>query len=87
MLKDHVIFGVHITNRVEHSPTVQQVLTEFGCNVKTRIGLHDVNDDYCSPNGLLLIEFVGSEDDRQRLNEKLAAIDGVAVQVMVFDHP
>ena len=87
MLKDHVIFGVHITNRVEHSPTVQQVLTEFGCNVKTRIGLHDVNDDYCSPNGLLLIEFVGSDDERGQLKEKLSAIEGTEVQVMVFDHP
>ena len=87
MLKDHVILGVHITNRVEHSPAVQQVLTGFGCNIKTRIGLHDVNDDYCSPNGLMLLEFVGSDDDRQRLDEKLAAIEGLEVQVMVFDHP
>ncbi|MBN2294954.1 MAG: hypothetical protein JXM70_21175 [Pirellulales bacterium] len=87
MLKDHVIFGIHITNRVEHSPSVQHVLTDFGCNIKTRIGLHDVNEDYCSPNGLLLIEFVGSEEDRQRLKDKLVEIKGTEVQIMVFDHP
>lgn len=87
MLKDHVIFGVHITNRLEHSPSVQHVLTEFGCSIKTRIGLHDVNDNFCSPNGLLVIEFIGTDDERQGFKEKLAAIEGVEVQSMVFDHP
>ncbi len=87
MLKDHVILGVHVTNRVEHTPTVQNVLTEFGCNIKTRVGLHDVNDSYCSPNGLLLIEFVGSEEEREQIIEKLAAIKGIEVKSMVFDHP
>jgi hypothetical protein len=87
MLKDHVILGVHITNRVEHSPSVQQVLTEFGCNIKTRVGLHDVDGDYCSPNGLLLLEFVGSTEDRETIIKKLTSIDGIEVKTMVFDHP
>ena len=87
MLKDHVILGVHVTNRVEHTPSVQNVLTEFGCNIKTRVGLHDVNDNYCSPNGLLLIEFIGSDKEREQIMEKLSAIQGIEVQCMVFDHP
>ena len=62
MLKDHVILGVHVTNRTQHTPAVQNVLTEFGCNIKTRLGLHDVDDNYCSPNGLLLIEFIGTDE-------------------------
>ena len=87
MLKGHVILGIHITNRVEKSHAVQQVFTEFGCNIKTRIGLHDVDDNYCSPNGLLLIEFIGSQDECDRMKGELASIKGVEVQSMAFDHP
>lgn len=36
----HHICGVHITERLEHALQVQQVLTEFGRNIKTRLGLH-----------------------------------------------
>ena len=40
-MKKHLILGVHITNRVKHVPEVQKVLTEFGCSIKTRLGLHE----------------------------------------------
>lgn len=87
MLKSHVIFGVHITDRTEKSHLVQQVFTDFGCNIKTRIGLHDVDENYCSPNGLVLLEFVGTEAECERMKEELAAVKGVEVQCMVFNHP
>lgn len=83
----HVIFGVHVANRGQHAPGVQAVLTEFGENIKTRVGLHDVHDGFCSPNGLLLIEFLGSDAQCSAFSSKLAAIEGVEVKRMVFDHP
>lgn len=87
MLKNHVILGVHVTNRVEKSHLVQQVFSEFGCNIKTRVGLHDVDENHCSPNGLMLIEFVGTDEERERMKDGLSAIKGIEVQSMVFDHP
>ncbi len=87
MLKSHVIFGVHITDRVEKSHSVQQVFTDFGCNIKTRVGLHDVSENYCSPNGLVLLEFIGTDAQREQMQKALSAIKGVEVQSMVFDHP
>lgn len=87
MLDRHFILGVHLTNRVKHASQLQGVLTEFGCNIKTRIGLHDVSDGDCSPNGLLLLEIVGEETLCDAMAERLAAIEGVEVQQMVFDHP
>jgi hypothetical protein len=83
----HVILGVHVVNREHHAPGVQAVLTEFGENIKTRLGLHDVHDGYCSPNGLLLIEFIGDDARRDVLVKRLSAIQGIEVKQMVFDHP
>jgi desulfoferrodoxin-like iron-binding protein len=84
---DHVILGVHITNRVKHVPTVQSVLTQFGCNIKTRLGLHHVNESFCSPNGLMIVEFVGEDAQCTEMATQLSAIEGVQVKRMVFGHP
>jgi desulfoferrodoxin-like iron-binding protein len=83
----HVILGVHITDRVKHVPSVQSVFTQFGCNIKTRLGLHHVNESYCSPNGLMIIEFVGDDSQCEAMTSKLAALEGVHVKRMVFGHP
>ena len=86
-MKKHLIFGVHITNRVKHVPDVQKVLTEFGCSIKTRLGLHEASATTCSPNGLILLEMVGDDKESNRMARKLRAIEGIEVQKMLFAHP
>ena len=83
----HIIFGVHINDRVREVPDVQKILTQYGCQIRTRIGLHHVDEKLCSPRGLILLEMYGDEDTCDELARKLAAIEGVEVQRMVFDHP
>ena len=55
----HVIFGIHVARSGRTCPDRASVLTEYGENIKTRLGLHDVHEGFCSPNGLLLVEFLG----------------------------
>ncbi len=82
----HLILGVHITDRVHHASQVQDVLTKYGCQIKTRIGLHDVDEASCSPNGLLLLEMFGDHSVCAEAAAKLNMIEGVEVQQMLFDH-
>jgi hypothetical protein len=84
-LDKHIIFGIHITNRFTHVPEAQSLFTEYGCNIKTRLGLHEV-ENKCSPNGLVLLEMYGDEARCHELAAKLAAIEGLEVQKMVFTH-
>jgi hypothetical protein len=84
--EDHIILAVHVTDRVTHAPAVQEALTEFGCNIKTRIGLHEVDDAACSPNGLILLECAGDPARCDELEGNLAAIEGVEVKKVVFRH-
>jgi len=86
MKSKHVILGVHVQNRTKVVQKVQQVLSEYGCNIKTRIGLHDVSEAVCSPSGIVLVEFIGANADAEAMASRIKTIDGVEVQTMVFGH-
>jgi len=85
-MNKHVIYGVHVIDRMSKVPNVQQLFSEYGCNIKTRIGLHDVSDDFCAPGGVILLEMHGDEKVCEELRNKLAALEGVEVKQMVFGH-
>jgi len=82
----HLIFGIHITNRATQVPRVQELLTAYGCNIKTRIGLHHVDDRFCSSRGLILLEMYGDGATCQELAAKLNALEGIEVKEMLFEH-
>ena len=86
-LSKHIILGVHITDRVHHVNPVQHLLTDYGCSIRTRIGLHEAEEGFCSPNGLVLLEMVDDQVKADELADKLNAVEGVEVKKMVFDHP
>jgi hypothetical protein len=86
MKTDHVILGIHVTDRVRFAGEVQKVFTEYGCNIKTRVGLHEVSENYCAGEGVVLLELVGGPEVRRDMAAKLRAIDGIQVQEMVFSH-
>ena len=82
----HIILGVHVTDRLKDATKVQAVLTEFGCNIKTRIGLHDVSGTTCSGTGIMLLEISNSEDVAKEIAAALDAVGGVQTKMMVFAH-
>jgi hypothetical protein len=84
-MEKHIILGVHITDRFKKIPEVQHLFTTYGCNIKTRLGLHEV-EKVCSPNGLILLEMYGDEARCLDMGDKLAEIEGIEVQKMVFTH-
>ena len=86
MKADHVILGIHVTNRLQKAAEVQKLFTEFGCNIKTRLGLHEVAENYCAGEGVVLLELIGGDTVRKALVEKLGAIEGIEVKEMVFRH-
>jgi hypothetical protein len=83
---DHIILGVHLTDRVSEATRVQAVFTQYGCNIKTRVGLHDVDATQCSPTGVILIEFFGEQAEADKMAAALQQVDGVHVKSMVFSH-
>jgi hypothetical protein len=84
--EDHVILGIHVTDRLQHAGEVQKVFTEYGCNIKTRLGLHEVADNYCAGEGVVLLEIIGGSEIRKGMVDKLQRIQGIDVKEMVFGH-
>lgn len=79
------VIGVKISARQENVPAVQSVLTEYGCNIRTRLGMHEVSGDYCAPGGLVLLDMYGAQSEIEACYEKLSAIPGVEAKRMDFD--
>jgi hypothetical protein len=79
----HTIFGIHVSERTKNVPALQACLTKYGCNVRTRLGMHDAGSATCSPSGVLLVDVVG--DGVEEFYAELGALDGVDVQRMDFE--
>lgn len=86
-MRDHIIVGVHVTNRAKNAVEVQQILTQNGALIRTRLGLHDLEGDAVAPSGIILLEVVGSEDQIDGMCDALRRLPGVQVQRMFFSHP
>ncbi len=79
-----IILGAELTNRIAAASKFQETISAYGCNIKTRIGLHNVGDNYCSGGGLILLEMFGDENTINEMEQKIRNIEGVEVQKMVF---
>ncbi len=76
------IIIISVEQRQSVSASVQEVLTQFGCFIKTRLGITDSSKEKCSQTGLIILEFIGSEKEISSITEKLAAIKGVKVKTV-----
>ena len=76
------ILGVHVAQRTKNTAKVQKILTDYGCSIRTRIGLHEATEGVCSPSGLILLEVVS---EAAGLSSALSSVPGVTVKKMVFE--
>ncbi len=74
------IFLILVGKRRESAIEVQKVLTEFGCLIKTRLGVHESSDKICSEAGLIFLEIVGKDTEIEEFAEKLEIIENVNVK-------
>lgn len=87
MKKDHVILGVHVTDRMKKAGEVQRLFSEYGQCIKTRLGLHQMTEENAAgAAGLILLEMVGDAAKASELLSRLNAIEGVEAKKMVFEH-
>ena len=72
------ILLILIGKRKEEAVKVQQILTAWGCIIKTRLGIHDGVLENCSDQGLLVLELYGTDEDKQDLARKIDVLPGVS---------
>ncbi len=59
----HTIIGISLKNRTQQAASLQEILTRYGCSIKTRIGLHDVAEGQCAAGGVILLEVINKEEE------------------------
>ncbi|MCD6254169.1 MAG: hypothetical protein J7J80_07195 [Thermotogae bacterium] len=78
------VMAVLVDNRKKEAVQVQKILTEWGCLIKTRLGLHEGTLDQCSDSGLIILELVGNPDQHVQLCERLNTLPGVVAKYMTL---
>lgn len=72
------IVAIKINPRTKFAPKVQEILTEYGNIINTRIGLHEASNKTTSQNGLIILNLSLEKDqDMQDLLISLNSLDGV----------
>ena len=78
------IMVVKIGARREDSPKVQEVLSQFGCSIKVRLGLHETHE-VCSDEGILVLQLSGDIKEMVKLESALNQMDRVKAKMVVLD--
>jgi hypothetical protein len=86
MKNEHIIVGIHVTDRLQHASEVQKIFTEYGRHIKTRLGLHEVQGDFCAGGGVVILEMIGDGPTIDGMIARLEKIEGIEAKKMVFSH-
>ena len=78
------ILGIKLFERVTTAADFQKILSEYGCFIKTRIGLHSVSHGICAQNGIVLIEFIGNDETLAEFEKALNSLGKIEIQKMTF---
>jgi hypothetical protein len=73
---------IKIDHRATEATRVQGILTEYGCNIKVRLGLHEVSREFCANDGLVVLEVEGEAATIAQMLDKLNAIEYVNAKMI-----
>jgi hypothetical protein len=78
------ILGICLCDRIKEAGKVQQILSGYGQIIKTRYGFHEVSEDICSRNGLIILELTGDPNEWDHFENELKEVGGIDIKNMNF---
>jgi len=79
------ILGVNVSDRTEVAAEVQKVLTRYGCSIRTRLGINDLEEEGIQgAGGLIILELSGDAQEWEKMETELRKIDRIEVNRMDF---
>ena len=73
---------IKVDHRSSEAAKVQDILTEYGCNIKVRLGLHEISKDFCANDGLIVLEVDGKEEELKGLVSKLNELNYIQAKMI-----
>ncbi|PKN80719.1 MAG: hypothetical protein CVU48_00880 [Candidatus Cloacimonetes bacterium HGW-Cloacimonetes-1] len=75
---------IKIDSRSTEATKVQNILTEYGCIIKVRLGLHEVTKEFCANDGLIVLEVNGTDLELRSIIQELNAIEYVEAKLVAM---
>ncbi len=72
-----------VQKRNSDAPALQSVLTEYGCFIRARLGIHEAGDN-CSDDGLVILHVSGTADEVHALEVAINAVEHVRVKTVAL---
>jgi hypothetical protein len=76
------IIGIRMDNRTSNALNFQKTLTENGCKIKARLGLHETSEDLCANDGIIVLQPCGEKEEVERLLKDLNALEGITAKLI-----
>ena len=78
----HHVVAIRVEGRAIHAQEVQRILTEHGCMIHARLGIHGHEEGTCSSSGLIILQVVETELVIREFLIKLNALEQVTAKQM-----
>ncbi len=78
------VMAIKVEERAAKAPNLQEILTEHGCIIKTRVGLHETDGEKCSMNGIILLHLYGEKSELQKLYDEVTCLEGITPKFIEF---
>jgi hypothetical protein len=79
------ILGLLIKHRQQNIQLLQDILSKFGCSIRTRLGINISHEYKITDAGLILLELTGDIKEMDKLEDALRDLHEVQVKKMVFE--
>ncbi len=80
MRKDLLV--VLVGSRQKEALSIQEILTRYGCLVKTRLGIHDAGKNGCPDAGLIILELLPQQARIKKFRKELGSLPGVKTRLV-----
>ena len=78
----YYIIGLRVDHRHSNALNLQKTLTEFGCNIKLRVGLHETGEDFCSDDGVIMLQACGDTENIGKMMDAFNNVEGVTAKLL-----
>jgi hypothetical protein len=75
------IMIIKTQKRRDNVPSLQKVLTDFGCLITMRLGLHEAGN-VCSDEGLIILHLIDDESEIKSFEEALTKLDHIKYKLV-----
>lgn len=78
------VINILVGDRKESAMKVNEILAKYGCNIQTRVGMHEATKT-CSNVGFIVLQMTGEMSEHDKMLEELNSIEKVKAQRFEMD--